>query len=83
MLAKSSRKKSVRRRVACGSGMDHAAVDAFLRAISEQHGVKLGDLAQPMRLAVTGRMVSAGLFDVMAILPWDVVEARLRKVETL
>jgi glutamyl-tRNA synthetase len=64
-------------------GMDHTAVDAFLRVIGEKHGVKLGDLAQPMRLAVTGRMVSAGLFDLMAVLPWDVVEARLRKVELL
>jgi glutamyl-tRNA synthetase len=65
------------------AGMDHTAVDAFLRTISEQHGVKLGDLAQPMRLAVTGRMVSAGLFDVMAVLPWDVVSARLDKVQLL
>lgn len=64
-------------------GMDHTAIDAYLRAICEQHGVKLGDLAQPMRLAVTGRMVSAGLFDVMAILPWDVVQSRLEKAISL
>jgi glutamyl-tRNA synthetase len=65
------------------AGMTHQDVDAFLRQIGEQHGVKLGDLTQPMRLVVTGRLVSAGLFDLMAILPWDVVQARLKKVETL
>ncbi len=64
-------------------GMSHTDVDAFLRQISEQHGVKLGDLTQPMRLVVTGRMVSAGLFDLMALLPWDVVAARLKRVDIL
>jgi len=64
-------------------GMDHTGVDQFLRQICEQHGVKLGDLTQPMRLTVTGRSVSAGLFDLLPVLPWDVVEPRLRKVATL
>jgi glutamyl-tRNA synthetase len=64
-------------------GVDHTAVDAFLRVIGEQHSVKLGDLAQPMRLLVTGRMVSASLFDVMAVLPWDVVQSRLEKAQSL
>ena len=65
------------------AGMTHTDVDAFLKQIGEETGVKLGDLAQPMRLTVTGRMVSAGLFDLLAIMPWDVVEPRLRKIETL
>ncbi len=64
-------------------GMDHADVDALLRQVSEQHGIKLGDLAQPMRLVITGRLVSAGLFELLAILPWDIVSARLSKVEHL
>ncbi|MDR3608437.1 MAG: glutamate--tRNA ligase [Oligoflexia bacterium] len=64
-------------------GMNHEGVDAYLRQVGEQHGVKLGDLVQPMRLVVTGRMVSASLFDLMAILPWDVVETRLRKIAAL
>jgi len=64
-------------------GMTHQDIDAFLRQIGEQHGIKLGDLAQPIRLVVTGRLVSAGLFELLTIFPWDVVEARLRKVESL
>jgi glutamyl-tRNA synthetase len=64
-------------------GMTPQDIDALLRHIGDQHGVKLGDLAQPMRLTVTGRLVSAGLFELLSVLPWDVVEARLRKIETL
>ena len=65
------------------TGMQSTDIDAFLRQIGEQHGVKLGDLTQPMRLTVTGRMVSVGLFDLLPLLPWDVVEARLRKVQEI
>ena len=65
------------------AGLNTTEIDTLLRQVGEQHGVKLGDLAQPMRLTVTGRMVSAGLFDVMTLLPWDVLEARLQKIEQL
>ncbi|MCM2323440.1 MAG: glutamate--tRNA ligase [Oligoflexia bacterium] len=62
-------------------GMAHTDVEAVLRQVAEKHGVKLGDLAQPMRLAVTGKLTSsAGLFDLMVLLPWSTVEARLMRV---
>lgn len=64
-------------------GMGHTEIDAYLRQISEQRGLKLGDLVQPMRFVVTGRLVSASLFELMAILPWDLMEARLKKVAEL
>ena len=64
-------------------GMQATDIDAFLRQIGDQHGVKLGDLAQPMRLVVTGKLVSAGLFELLAVLPWDVASVRLAKVEHL
>ena len=59
-------------------GMDHTAVDAILRAIGEKNGLKLGDFVGPMRLAVSGRTASASLFDLMVVLPWSVVESRLK-----
>jgi glutamyl-tRNA synthetase len=65
------------------AGMSHQEIDLFLRQISEQHGVKLGDLAQPIRLTITGRLVSAGLFELLSLLPWDVVQPRLQRVESL
>jgi glutamyl-tRNA synthetase len=64
-------------------GMSAQDIDQYLRALGERHGVKLGDLAQPMRLVVTGRLVSAGLFELLALLPWDVIGPRLAKVESL
>jgi glutamyl-tRNA synthetase len=64
-------------------GMAHGDVDGFFKGISEQYGVKLGDLVAPMRVALTGRAVSASVFDLVSILPWNEVEARLKKLETL
>ena len=64
-------------------GLTAPDIDQYLRSIGEQHGVKLGDLAQPMRLTVTGRLVSAGLFELLSLLPWDVIGPRLAQVETL
>ncbi len=64
-------------------GMSSVDMDGFFRQISEQHGVKLGDLMQPVRLLLTGRMVSAGLFELLSLLPWDLVQARLAKIQTL
>lgn len=63
------------------AGMSSQDIDAFLRQAGEQHGVKLGDLAQPMRLAVTGFLVSAGLFEILSLLPWDQIEPRLIAIE--
>lgn len=64
-------------------GISHTEVDGIVRQISEQHGIKMGDLAQPARLVVTGRLVSAGLFELISLLPWNVVETRLKKIEAL
>jgi glutamyl-tRNA synthetase len=60
-------------------GFDHAGMDAKLRAVSEQFGVKLGELTAPMRLFVTGQATSAiGLFDLLPVLKWQTVEERLK-----
>jgi glutamyl-tRNA synthetase len=40
-------------------------------------GVKLGQIAQPLRAALTGRATSPGLFDVMVVLGRDESLARL------
>ncbi|HVV93688.1 MAG TPA: glutamate--tRNA ligase [Hyphomicrobiales bacterium] len=44
------------------------AAEAVVRRFAEQEGVKLGQVAQPLRAAVTGRAVSPPIFDVLAIL---------------
>jgi glutamyl-tRNA synthetase len=45
-----------------------ATTEAVVRDLSVELGVKLGDLAQPLRAALTGRTTSPGIFDVLEIL---------------
>ncbi|MGK5083138.1 glutamate--tRNA ligase [Bdellovibrionota bacterium FG-1] len=59
-------------------GMTHEEIDACLREMGTRHGLKLGDFVGPMRLWVSGRAASAGLFDLLSVLPWNWVEPRLR-----
>jgi glutamyl-tRNA synthetase len=51
-----------------------AAIDGALRAYAEAHGKKLGQVAQPLRAALTGSTTSPGI---------DVVLAALGRVEAL
>lgn len=46
----------------------HDALEILLRNAAEEFGIKLGALAAPLRVAITGRSVSPSLFEVMAIL---------------
>ena len=45
-----------------------AAIEQALRATAEQAGVKAAALIHATRVAVTGRAVSASLFDVLVLL---------------
>jgi glutamyl-tRNA synthetase len=44
------------------------ATEAAVRDFAERTGVKLGQVAQPLRAALTGRLTSPGIFDVLAVL---------------
>ncbi|MGX1741843.1 glutamate--tRNA ligase [Bosea sp. NPDC055353] len=54
-----------------------APLEAAVRAYVEEAGLKLGQAAQPLRAALTGRAMSPGLFDVMAVLGREETLARL------
>jgi len=45
-----------------------ADLEATFRAVAERAGQKLGALAQPARVALTGRTTSPGIFEVLAVL---------------
>jgi glutamyl-tRNA synthetase len=68
---------SMRQRLAELPGWDAAGLEAAVRAYAEEAGIKLGQIAQPLRAALTGRTTSPGLFDVMAVLGRDECLARL------
>ena len=55
------------------------AIEPVVRALTEELGLKLVDLAQLARLAVTGRTASPPIFDVLALLGRDESLARLRR----
>jgi len=48
-----------------------AAAEAAVRAYAQESGAKLGQIAQPLRAALTGRTTSPGIFDVLAVLGRD------------
>ncbi|GJD51702.1 Glutamate--tRNA ligase [Methylobacterium crusticola] len=55
-----------------------ATTEGAVRLFAEGASVKLGQVAQPLRAALTGRSTSPGLFDVMAVLGRDESLGRLR-----
>jgi glutamyl-tRNA synthetase len=54
-----------------------AATEAGVRSVAETAGVKLGQVAQPLRAALTGRATSPGIFDVLVLLGRDESLARI------
>lgn len=52
-------------------------INQKIRDFAEAKGLKLGKVAQPLRAALTGRTVSPGVFEVMALIGRDESLARL------
>ncbi len=55
------------------------AVEPVFREIAEQYGIKLAQVAQPVRAALVGRTVSPGIFEVVALMGRERTVARLRR----
>jgi glutamyl-tRNA synthetase len=55
-----------------------ATLEAEVRRFAEQRDLKLGSVAQPLRAALTGRITSPGIFDVLTVLGHTESIARLR-----
>ncbi len=55
-------------------------IESTVRDFAEKTGVKLGQVAQPLRAALTGSTTSPGIFEVMAALGRDQVVARISAV---
>jgi glutamyl-tRNA synthetase len=51
--------------------------EAAMRSLAEADNLKLGAVAQPLRVALTGRTTSPGIFDVLAVLGREQCLARL------
>ncbi|HSW64563.1 MAG TPA: glutamate--tRNA ligase [Dissulfurispiraceae bacterium] len=57
-----------------------AAIESLVHAMATTKGMKLGALAQPLRVALTGGTASPGIFEVIEIMGKELVMKRLAKV---
>jgi glutamyl-tRNA synthetase len=65
-------------RLAALQTFDAVAIEHVFHGMMAEQGVKLGEIAQPARVALTGGTVSPGIHEVMAILGRERVLSRLR-----
>ena len=59
-------------------GWETAMLEERVRTFAEKEGIKLGEIAQPLRAALTGRTTSPPVFDMLAVLGRDESLARIR-----
>jgi glutamyl-tRNA synthetase len=59
----------------------HGSLEAAVRPIAEDLGVKAGDLFGVLRVAVTGKTATPPLFETMEVLGRDETLIRLRNAE--
>jgi glutamyl-tRNA synthetase len=55
----------------------HANIEAEFNALVSEKGIKLGKLAQPVRVALTGGTVSPGIYDVIEVMGKEKTIARI------
>ncbi len=65
-------------RLSSAEPFDRETLDIALRAFAAERGLKAGAVIHPARVALTGRSVSPGLFEMMELLGRDRTLARLR-----
>ena len=65
-------------RLAALADWNAASLEAAVRLYSSEAAIKLGDAAQPLRAALTGRAASPGIFDVLEVLGREESLARLQ-----
>jgi glutamyl-tRNA synthetase len=54
-------------------------IERFLKALAEEKGAKLKNIAQPLRVALTGKTISPGIDEVMITLGKELVLRRIAK----
>jgi len=56
----------------------HTSIEGIFNKLVEEFNIKLGNIAQPVRLALTGKTVSPGIFEVIVVLGKKRVIERLK-----
>jgi glutamyl-tRNA synthetase len=55
------------------------AIEGIFKTITETRNIKMGNLAQPVRVAVTGKAESPGIFEVLEIIGSEKTVKRIEK----
>jgi glutamyl-tRNA synthetase len=74
---------ALRASFAAMASFDKEALEAGLKEVAGRHGLKPGVLIHATRVAVTGRGVSPGLYDVLELLGRDRVLSRMDQASTM
>ena len=61
---------------------DQKELEKIFSAFLDKHQIKLGKVAQPLRVALTGKTISPGIFEVMEVLGQEMVLKRLSNTIT-
>ncbi len=61
----------------------HPNIEAKLKELAASLGVKVGELVHPARVAVSGRSVGPGLYEMMEVLGKDRVLSRFARAATI
>jgi len=59
-------------------GLDQETLEPIFQRVMDAHGLKLGKIAQPMRVALTGKTFSPGIFEMIRVLGKAAVVSRLK-----
>jgi len=74
----------VRQGIAALADFTEAGLEGAFQAIMAETGLKLGKIAQPVRVALSGRAASPGLFEIIAIIGRPAALSRLqRAIDTI
>jgi len=71
--------RALRDQLAQLPAFDEKALETVFTHLMEQFEIKLGKIAQPVRIALTGTRVSPGIFEIIGVLGRERVLARLDK----
>src|SRR5450759_2373676 len=69
--------RTLAERLSITEPFSHSALEESVRALAAEKGRKLGDLAQPARLALTGVLASPPLFEMIEVLGKETTRRRL------
>ncbi len=69
--------KDITARLENAESFDQHILEPIFQQVMDEHGLKLGKIAQPMRVALTGKTVSPGIFEMICVLGREQVLKRL------